>query len=195
MKIPEYWLAEAVNDSLPEIRGIAADIGANVGDWSRALAEEFTSVVAVEPDVRAYSQIGEIKGVTLKTVAVGEIAGEAELYLRESTGQNSLLEQHPIGGEGGRPVPHIAVETVEVTTLDDLLPDGADFVKIDIEGGEVAALRGCQDLDKWEDSVFLVECHDTFAEVSRELERIGKSVTRLPHPFPGHPGHCWAIGK
>jgi FkbM family methyltransferase len=195
VKIPEFWLADAVNESLTERRGIAADIGANVGDWSRAMAEEFTSVVAVEPDRRAYSQIGEIKGVTLKTLAIGEIVGEAELFLRESAAQNSLLEQHPIGGGGGCPAPYVAVETVEVTTLDELLPDGADFVKIDIEGGEVAALRGCKDLDRWEDAVFLVECHDTFAEVARELERIGKSVTRLPHPFPGHPGHCWAIGK
>jgi hypothetical protein len=42
--------------------------------------------------------------------------------------------------------------------------------------------------------VFLVECHDTFDAVAVELQRLGKSVRRLPHPFPGHPGHCWAIG-
>jgi hypothetical protein len=80
--------------------------------------------------------------------------------------------------------------------MDDLFPDGVDFVKMDIEGGEVAALRGCKKAESWARTAFVVECHDTFAEVREELERLGKSVERIPHPNQyAHPGHCWAVAK
>lgn len=192
----EGWLSEIVTKVLPESRSLAADIGANRGDWSRSLSNEFQSVIAVEPDERAYSAIGEIQRVTIAPYAVGETTGTATFYLRPSPEQNSLLESHPIGAGGGREAPVVGSSPVLVVSMDDLFPDGTDFVKMDIEGGEVAALRGCLKKDNWKRTVFVVECHDSFAEVSNELQRLGKSVERIPHPLPGgHPGHCWAIGK
>jgi hypothetical protein len=93
------------------------------------------------------------------------------------------------------PVPVVNVVEVPCITLDSLLPKGANFIKIDIEGAEVAAIRGCQDLPRWKGTVFLVECHDTFSGVEQELARLGKRVIRIPHPLHAHPGHCWAIGE
>jgi len=187
----EPWLS---NVPLPPSRALAVDIGANRGEWSRALSSEFQKVVAVEPDERAYSQIGEIPRVEVAPYAVGEKTGVATLFKRPSPDQNSLLESHPIGAAGGAEAPVVGTQEVAVVSMDDLLPEGADFVKMDIEGGEVASLRGCLKLDNWARTIFVVECHDTFAEVSRELQRLGKSVERIPHPLPSHPGHCWAVG-
>lgn len=192
----ESWLSESVSAAMPASRALAADIGANRGDWSRSLANEFQSVIAVEPDERAYSLIGEIPRVSVAPYAVGEKTGTASFYLRPSPDQNSLLEDHPVGGGGQSEAPVFESSTVLVVSMDDLFPEGADFVKMDIEGGEVGALRGCLKTDNWKRTSFVVECHDTFAEVSYELQRLGKSVERIPHPLPGaHPGHCWAIGK
>jgi FkbM family methyltransferase len=151
-------------------------------------------VIAVEPDERAYSSI-QGNNVTLVKAVVAEESGVAEFFLRESPDQNSLLEEHPVGGGGGSPAPAIAPQDIEAISMDDMLPQGADFVKMDIEGGEVSALRGCRDVSRWADTVFLVECHDTFAEVTKELERLGKEVEHIKHPFPAHSGHCWALGK
>lgn len=197
MKVPcESWLSDSVAKAMPAARALAADIGANRGDWSRSLANEFQSVIAVEPDERAYSQIGEIPRVTIAPYAVGERTGKGVIHLRPSPDQNSLLEEHPVGAGGQSDAPIVESATVLVVSMDDLFPEGADFVKMDIEGGEVAALRGCLNTEIWSRTSFVVECHDTFAEVSSELQRLGKSVERIPHPLPGaHPGHCWAIGK
>jgi len=190
----EPWLSEAVTKALPTSRALAVDIGANRGEWSGALSLEFQKVVAVEPDERAYSHIGEIPRVEIAKCAVAEKTGAATLYMRPMPDQNSLLESHPVGAGGGVEAPVVDRQDVLVISMDDLFPDGADFVKMDIEGGEAAALRGCLKLDNWSRTAFVVECHDTFAEVSHELQRLGKTVERIPHPSPGHPGHCWAVG-
>lgn len=195
----EYWLKEPVQAVINRLsaREVAVDVGANVGTWTEPLSAIFDQVLAVEPDERASSQIKRQKNVVLLDAAVSDETGSAEFYFRNTTGHNSLLEVHPIGGEGMAPVPVVETKTVDTFTLDELLDEGADFVKIDIEGGEVAALQGCVDKKRWSRTAFVVECHDTFAEVAAELERLGKNVTRIPHPLAGacHPGHCWAIGE
>lgn len=196
MNIPsEHWLSEVATFILPKSRKLAVDVGANRGEWSQALAGEFDEVAAVEPDGRARVSIPDDPKINVLPVAIGEQTGDGTLYLRPSPDQNSLLDSHPIGAGGGTPAPVVDELEVEVFSMDDLFPEGADFVKMDIEGGEVAALRGCRNNDIWSRTSFLVECHDTFADVSAELHRLGKLVVRIPHPFPGHHGHCWAAAK
>lgn len=193
----EYWLHEPVKSAIGRLKAkkLAVDVGANIGTWTAPLAEIFDKVFAVEPDQRASSMIKESKNVTLIHSAVGAVTTQVDFYLRRSTGHNSLMEDHPIGGEGMSHVPAIEKIKIPCYSMDDLFPDGADFVKMDIEGGEIDALSGCEDVDRWGRTAFVVECHDTFAIVAKELERLGKRVTRIPHPLVAHPGHCWAIGE
>lgn len=195
----EYWLTQPVTDGIARLknRDLAVDVGANVGTWTGPLAEIFDNVLAVEPDERASQSIPRLANVQILDAAISDETGQADFFFRATTGHNSLLEEHPIGGEGCAPVPVLDRKTVDCFSLDDLFEDGADFLKMDIEGGEVSALRGCVDKARWSRTFFVVECHDTFAEVAVELERIGKKVTRIPHPLAGacHPGHCWAIGE
>jgi hypothetical protein len=190
----ETWLTQPVMERLRG-RGLAVDVGANVGTWLAPLSEIFSEVIAYEPDERNFSQLPSIENVLAIKAAISDETGTATLYLRSSSGHNSLLEVHPIGGDGMRPVPVIEQVQVPCMTLDEACEDGADFVKIDIEGGEVLALRGIVEMERWRRTVFVVECHDTFAEVEAELVRIGKRVIRIPHPLVAHPGHCWAIGE
>jgi len=194
----EVWLTQPVMDGIGRLRSraLAVDVGANVGTWTQPLSEIFDNVLAFEPDERNFSQLPTAENVLAAKVAISDETGDAEFYLRSSSGHNSLLEVHPIGGDGMRPVPVVEKVIVPCLTLDDACEDGADLVKIDIEGGEVLALRGCLDAGRWARTLFIVECHDTFSEVVEELERLGKRVTRIPHPLGNvHPGHCWAIGQ
>lgn len=193
----EHWLNGPVSDSLAKLKklGLAVDVGANTGEWTVKLANVFDKVIAVEPDYRASSLIPTKANVTLISGAVAESSGTATLYVRERACHNSLLEEHPIGGDGMREVKPVEEKQVVCYSLDDLCPTGADLVKIDIEGGEVAALRGCEDEKSWKRTVFVVECHDTFDAVSEQLVRLGKKVTHVRHPLHAHPGHCWAIGE
>lgn len=193
----EVWLTEPVMSAINRLafKSLAVDVGANVGTWAVPLSELFDEVLAFEPDERNFSQIPVIENLTTVKAAVSDQTGETPFFIRASSGHNSLLEVHPIGGEGMAPVPVIEEVQVPCLTLDDVCENGADFVKMDIEGGEVIALQGCKDAGRWARTAFVIECHDTFSDVERELARLGKRVTRIPHPLNAHPGHCWAIGE
>lgn len=191
----EFWLQKPVSEALSRLqdRKIAIDVGANAGSWTVPLSESFEAVIAAEPDERVSFDVPE-NAALLRVIVCGH-TGEQVMHFRETTGHNSILENHPIGGDGGADVPPIASQVLPCVTLDDLSSEGADFVKIDVEGGECEVLSGCRDTERWRRTVFLVECHDTFDDVLRELTRLGKTASMIPHPFPAHPGHCWAIGE
>ena len=193
----EHWLERPVAEAIDALksREVAVDVGANTGTWTKPLSAIFERVYAFEPDTRASSLIEPADNVAVIGAAVADSARVRTFYLRETHGHNSLLEHHPIGGEAMGDVPSIAETNVPCVSLEDFLPDGADFVKIDIEGGELLALAGCRSSDVWARTFFVVECHDTFDGVEAELKRLGKDVTRVPHPLVAHPGHCWAMGK
>lgn len=194
MPVEEFWLVEPMRERLSTIQSLlAVDVGANRGTWTAELSGLFSTVIAVEPDKRASSLISRSANVEVVEAAVSSKSGEAVLYLREQADQNSLLATHPIGGESCVDVPPIGETLVRCITLDELCPDGADLVKIDVEGAEGDVLRGCSSDGRWSRTMFVVECHDTKADVANELARLGKSPLWVPHVFPAHPGHCWAI--
>ena len=198
MNIGEQWLVPFVEVGVNNLNStsIAVDVGANVGDWSRALSEMFDDVIAIEPDERASEHIDTTTNVRLVRAAASSKNGISTLYMRPSAEQNSLLVQHPIGAGGCSLAPVIIEREVATVSLDGVCPRGADFVKIDTEGNEVDILSGCVSQSNWKRTMFVVECHDTYDCVAIELTRLGKSVVRVPHPVSGaHPGHCWAIGE
>jgi FkbM family methyltransferase len=138
------WMAEFLN-AAP--RGIAIDIGANLG-WHAVHAARHPNVetlVAFEPDPfnawlleRNLSENG-IENVIVENRAVGATPGVAKLhrYKGANYGRHSIAADH---GYGSRTVP--------VTDLDGALAalDFADrpvsLIKIDVEGYEPAVIGG-----------------------------------------------------
>lgn len=175
---------------------LAIDVGSNEGVWTLAFSKVFASVIAVEPDLRVVNRCASLQNVRVVNAAACESDGRAVLFLRPSPDQNSLLQEHPIGGGKQADAPAIGSITTIAITLDTLAPRGADIVKIDVEGAEEKVLAGCSLDGRWDRTVFVVECHDTFDAIKRSLERLGKRVVRINHPMPSaHRGHCWAIGR
>jgi FkbM family methyltransferase len=196
--IEEHWLLQHVRDGIDGLRqkSLAVDVGANVGSWSTMLSREFVSVIAIEPDERASNAAPRLPNVHIIPGCIADAPGTRTLYLRPNAGQNSLLVDHPIGAGSQAPAPVVGELECQCHSLDSLLPGGADFVKIDIEGGEVMALSGMADASRWVDTFLVVECHDTLDAVMAELSRLGKTATVVPHPFVGaHRGHCWVVAR
>jgi FkbM family methyltransferase len=196
MPIEETWLAEDVIRCLKSLpsRGLAIDVGANAGEWTAELVKAFDRVLSCEPDPRMPA--AELENVTAYRGVLSDVCGDVPFYLRPDAGQNSLLQEHPIGAGGCAEAPVVATITVKSSTLDALCPEGADFVKIDVEGAEVAVLRGCGGGEAWARTVFVVECHATRLGVAEELWRLGKTLKLIRHPCSGaHPGHCWIIAE
>jgi FkbM family methyltransferase len=195
----ETWLKKPTLDSIHGLkqRSLALDVGANVGSWTETLSGLFMTVIAIEPDPRAYEKITLSSNVVIIPKAVSDKTEQRIMFYRPEPDQNSLLEKHPIGSASTRDLPYTESKIVDCICLDDICSSSkADFVKIDIEGGETLALRGCRNISLWKDTVFLIECHDTYDDIVEELQRLDKQFIKINHPLEGaHPGHCWIIAK
>jgi len=122
------------------------DVGANVGEHSRAFLTLGARVVAVEPQAScARTLTSRLEGrVTVVQAAVGAETGEAELLLNEISNERATLSaQHVEEGRFARGWSG-ATEKVRVTTLDRLISEHGvpDVCKIDVETLEPEVVRG-----------------------------------------------------
>jgi len=144
------------------------DIGANRGYYTLLASRRVGPcgrVVAFEPSPRERRflkcnlVLNRCKNVAVEPMALGSRSGEANLYVvaRYGSGCNSL---RPPDTE----LP-VATAHVSVSSLDDYLRlrriDRVDFVKMDIEGGELDVLKGATTLTtRGPRPVFLCELLD-----------------------------------
>ncbi len=120
------------------------DAGANLGAYSHLFAQcvgPDGRVIAFEPDPRLFTAlVGNARAngrqqIQPHCIALGESSGQAELKSGGlNSGDNQLAPPESSDGSG---------VMIPVTTLDEFL-NGAtvDFIKMDIQGWEVHALRG-----------------------------------------------------
>lgn len=157
------------------------DVGANIGYFTLLMARQVGkegSVLAVEPDAdncRLLTKNLHVNGYANARVlqkAISESAGRATLYRSLRSGaQHSIAE-----GEGD------AVE-VETASLDDLLAlqgRPVAFVKIDIEGAEMKALRGAGKLLAQPHLKMMIEFNP------RALAEFGEDPAALPRLLGEH---------
>lgn len=118
----------------PHLEGVkvAWDIGANIGDHTRAYLDMGLQVVAIEPNTLPFTCLQHnCPEARCVPVAASDTAGVATFAQSENVGASRIAP----GGE----------TQVMTVALDDLgLPDPG-YVKIDIEGHEAFALRGMRE--------------------------------------------------
>ena len=122
-----------------------ADVGANIGLYSLLLArlvDQSGSVLAFEPEPNLFAILREnclsnhATNVVPFQCALGRVNGVASFHRSAFNSGNNRLGRASVG--------HEAVE-VKVERFDDLQPDSKlDFVKMDIQGHELAALSGME---------------------------------------------------
>jgi len=132
---------------------IVLDIGAHHGFYTLLLAHLVGSngqVFAFEPSPRErkallrHISLNRCRNVRVQALALGGVEKEAELYVVQGnqTGCNSL--RPPIVLSSVSPI------AVQVTSLDVWLKeqklDRVDFIKLDVEGGELEVLKGAANL-------------------------------------------------
>ncbi|WP_327428462.1 FkbM family methyltransferase [Streptomyces sp. NBC_01236] len=131
-----------LDDLCPAGCGTAVDVGGWYGPWARRLSGRAREVVAVEPVPHLARLLASATPVNVRVVraAASDRPGTARLWL-------------PPGDAGDRGVSslvrrdiHAHALEVPCVTLDGLKLHDVDFIKIDVDGNELAVLRGASGL-------------------------------------------------
>jgi FkbM family methyltransferase len=181
------------------------DVGAGRGQFSVFALKRFprARIIGFEPLPESFRTASRAVGwsdrVELRRQAVGDAPGTAEIFITADADSSSL--RRPTG-EQTRRFPGTAdvdrVE-VEVVTLDDALPEveRPALLKLDLQGGELDALRGAERLLGSVDAVFaecsFVELYEGQAladEVICHLRERGFSLRGLFSPVYGEDRAC-----
>ncbi len=145
-------LADALS-ALPQFDGITlVDIGA-AGDiqarWKKI--ERLIDYIGFEPDERSRNQLlskeNNCKSYKILPFAVWEETGQIKInFCRKPEASSFYTPNFALFNRYRNPkrVDVLSVESIKATTLDDLSLGNSDFIKIDIQGGELNALRGGQ---------------------------------------------------
>lgn len=151
---------------------VFADVGANVGYQTLIGAEligPLGFVYAIEPDDRNVKllklavQANGYTNVAVHACAVSDKIGEETLHLADATNLSSMIKtKHSVG-----------VATIGTVTLTEFMKDKAppNFIKMDIEGYEVEAIRGAVELFGQNfPCKILIEVHPQFFTQERNFE-------------------------
>lgn len=132
---------------------VVIDCGANRGEWIAEVRHQLGSDqgtwIAVEPNPGCAPLLGKLPHLELVPVAAGEAPGKLDLYSTDftpemgySTGLGSLYPRRDTIAQGHQ----FQTRPVEVRTIDSILEERGirrvDFLKMDLEGHELFALRG-----------------------------------------------------
>ena len=117
-------------------RGVALDIGANVGLWSRDFVGSFARVIAFEP-VAVFRECLEHnvqgKNFEVQPIALGDQDTQGTMIITEDNSGHSHLDPATMG-----------TGDVQVVRLDTLNFHDVSYIKIDCEGYEYRILQGAE---------------------------------------------------
>jgi FkbM family methyltransferase len=157
------------------------DAGANLGLYSLFASRKVGAgghVLAIEPSKREFQKLcrnislNRMKNILALHLAVADIPGTADLRIADElhAGHNSFFafKWSHTGLE--------TVETVKTRTLDEIVAEHkfnrVDFIKMDIEGAELAALRGAQEtLKRFHPTLWIEMAEATENQVQDLLHR------------------------
>jgi len=177
-KHPEMWELYLEDRWLPQILqrllvsdSWGVDVGSHIGSFL-ALLKKFA------PDGHhAAFEASSVKSKWLKRrftdvdifpYAVADKSGKA--FFEENYAQSGYSH---LVGEEKHPTEHASVYEVQLCSLDDVLLSRkkVDLIKLDIEGGELAALRGAyQSINRWRPAI-IFECGSEYGLERQKLSR------------------------
>jgi len=196
----EPWLVQYLPRA--QAAGVALDVGANEGDWTRALADRCDAVHAFEPNPQVATRlrvaVAPYRNVRLVELALGDRVGDIDLDLYERSEWATSYPATSLDAyRAGEPIGSI---TVPCHTIDRLGYQfrSVHYIKIDVEGAECAVLRGAKRTLAASRPTVLTEVHSAR---NRDwtvgcLRRAGYVVDVITHPDPAVPaGHCWVLAR
>ena len=185
-----YWLQWFAGDVEPELanagslceaRGIALDIGANIGLWSYRLEKIFSKVYAFEVNDDVTGDLIGLASPRVELIHMGLSSkpGKLTLYIPVSKGVqlNGWASLQP--GNCPDTNEHVT-KKVEVRTLDSFGLRDVSFMKMDVEGHELEVLHGARETLAASRPVVLLEVKEYNVEkVAAFFEELGYEEVKV----------------
>jgi FkbM family methyltransferase len=165
------------------------DVGANAGQFCIAASRTFAAakIFSFEPNPASFEQLtrttASTPSISCRQLAIGDADGEISLRINSHSHSSSVLplaESHKSAFPSAREVGEVQVP---IRTLDGLFSaeiEHRSLLKVDVQGYEMAVLKGAADLLKKLDYVVLevsfaplYEGEATFDEICEEMRRAG----------------------
>ena len=146
-KIYEKNETNFVKDSVNK-GDIVIDIGANIGYYTLMFAKlvgDTGKIYAFEPDPKNFSilekniQVNGYNNIILEKKAVSNKLGKSTLYMNENSAGSSMHKPNNV-------VNQIYVDLITLDNYFEVNTITPDFIKIDIEGYELNALKGMESI-------------------------------------------------
>lgn len=149
-------------DIVPPDR-LALDVGAADGVWSWFLRRHARRVIAFEPNPASAERVRQrVPDVELHPVALSNYDGHVELRVPIVRGQAlaGWGTVEPTNTHPALPLERYDIVRVPTRTLDSFELKDVGFIKIDVEGHEIAVLEGGIETLRRERPVIVVEAED-----------------------------------
>jgi len=157
----------------------AIDVGGNHGAYAYFLQSLCDQLIVIEPNPTLAKKLQRSlrKNIQIKQLAVSNAKGQVQLRLpvskgKDLTGLATIEASNTLASME-------SVELIEVrtTTLDDVATQNVGFIKIDVEGHELAALQGATRLLSESKPTLLIEAEE------RHRPHAVKSITEFLSPY------------
>jgi FkbM family methyltransferase len=145
-------------NALCDDSSVSVDIGANLGVYSYLMRQHSKSVIAFEPNPFYANMVRRaLKDIRVIEAAVSDHEGTSVLRvpLTQMTAGMGTIEQENTLDR----VPFQEIK-ISIVTIDSLKLANAGFIKIDVEGHELAALRGAIATIEGSRPNFLIEAEE-----------------------------------
>ncbi|MBL4769992.1 MAG: FkbM family methyltransferase [Planctomycetes bacterium] len=176
---------------------VALDVGCHKGGWlywMRRAVGPSGQVHAFEPQPELAQYLKDVvqafrwKNVFIHTCALGSESGHQNLHVPDSTGSTSASASLVAGVASSESNQAPTVHHVELQTLDSFVQTQGlrrvDFIKVDVEGFELEALKGAQKTLGNLRPAIMVECEKRHLRVRGiELQQVFDQV--LKHDYTG----------
>jgi FkbM family methyltransferase len=181
----QFWCALNLSDMT------VYDVGAFQGLLTLFFASRAKAVVSFEPNTQSHKRLMEnlmlngIKNVEVRKVGVG-----SRRETRRMVGSPLMMGGASVDGKTVEELLRAGVETVteeiSIVALDEEIPQTSlpapDFIKIDIEGWEIEALRGARNsLELYKPALFLEIHGETIREKRRKVAEIVAFLSEIDY--------------
>ena len=170
----ENWVGQFIQNLPVKENGIALDIGANHGIYTKLLANKFTTVFAFEPHPDNVSKIKtnvSNPNVRIEQKVVGISDDLTTLFVcRSNNGGHTIMKGLAEHSKWGHSITNkIEVESI---TLDTFCKDiTVEFIKCDIEGGEYEIFYHGRETLTRDHPTIILETHQVSDIKSDQIKR------------------------